>query len=187
MVTLGSLAVGARALTNHLFACGFSERRASRCVPSSARVSPELTLDDAEGNRRSFRNLLSLAAVTAAVLGQSPSLREPAHSVCVHRVPNIFLSSVLAVSVMGRGRLQGSVQGKISIDFGRLDLILSVNKYIVIEMDLGSYKLVINFRLLYSLAVSPWASYFTIVSPRFLLCVKKIEQNTQRYWEHAVG
>lgn len=41
--------------------------------------------------------------------------------------------------------MQGSVQGKISNDFGHLDLSSSVNKCVVIKTISESYKFVFNF------------------------------------------
>lgn len=72
---------------------------------------------------------------------------------------------------------RGRVQGKISNDFGSLDLILSVNKCGVTEMILESYKPVFNFWLLYLLAVRLWANDGTILNPNFLLCVKKTKES----------
>lgn len=50
--------------------------------------------------------------------------------------------------VMGRGSLQGCIQGKISIDFVSLDKILSVNKCGTVDTILESYRLVFSFWLL---------------------------------------
>lgn len=80
----------------------------------------------------------------AAALDESPPLEMLMH--CVHWSPRPLLHHLLCeVLGMGGSRVQGSVQGKISNDFGHLDLSSSVNKCVVIKTISESYKFVFNF------------------------------------------
>lgn len=85
-----------------------------------------------------------MTSVMAAALDESPPLEMLMH--CVHWSPRPLLHHLLCeVLGMGGSRVQGSVQGKISNDFGHLDLSSSVNKCVVIKTISESYKFVFNF------------------------------------------
>jgi len=116
-------------------------------------VHLELTLEIIEGDHSSQEVSETVLLTTSVkgvgtVLDQSRSLWKLTYSVCpLSSQPHLYhlLPETL---VMGRGSLQGYIQGKISIDFVSLDKILSVNKYGTVDIVLESYRLVFSFWLL---------------------------------------